>query len=52
MLEKLARWYLIRKMRKLKINNIELAITSDGWTYHKRDKAKEKAINKLIALIK
>lgn len=52
MFEKLATWYLSRMLRKAKINNLEIGITSDGWTYHKRDKEKEESIKKTLAEIK
>lgn len=52
MLEKLATWYLSRMLRKAKINELEIGITSDGWTYHKRNKEKEESIKKTISKIK
>ena len=52
MFEKLAIWYLSRMLRKAKINDLEIGITSDGWTYHKRNKEKEEALKKIIAKIK
>lgn len=52
MFEKLATWYLQRMLRKAKIYTLEIGITSDGWTYHKRNKDKEDSIEKTLAKIK
>lgn len=52
MFEKLATWYLSRILRKTKINQLELGITSDGWTYHKRNREKEEALKKIVAKLK
>lgn len=52
MFEKLAIWYLSRTLKKAKIYTLEIGITSDGWTYHKRNKEKEESIKKILAKIK
>jgi len=51
MFEKLATWYLSRMLRKAKIYTLEIGVTSDSWTYHKRNKEKEEAIKKIVARI-
>ena len=50
MLEKLAKWYLIRCMRGLK--STEIVINEEFWTYRKRNKEREESIKKTLALIK
>lgn len=52
MFEKLAKWYLSRLLRKAKIDDLEMVIRSDYWTYYKRDKEREKSVKKTMALIK
>lgn len=52
MLEKLAKWYLSKYLRKHKYNNLEIVIRDDGWTIYRRNKEKEESIQKLISKIK
>ena len=52
MFENLAKWYISRLLRKAKINDLEMVIRSDGWTYYKRNKTREESIKKLIAEIR
>lgn len=44
--------YLIRYLRKKNLNNIEIVIRSDDYTYYKRDKEKEESVNKTLSMIK
>jgi hypothetical protein len=52
MFEKLARWYLSKLMRSKKINDLEMVIRSDNYTWRKRDFEREKSIEKTLSMIK
>lgn len=52
MFEKLATWYLSRILRKAGIDEIELVIRDDGWTYRKRNKLREELIKQVLSKIK
>jgi hypothetical protein len=52
MFEKIAKWYLSKLLRKANINDLEMVIRSNGWTYYKRNKDKEESVKKTLSLIK
>ena len=52
MFEKIARWYLSRLIKKANLNNFEMVIRSDSYTWQKRNFEREKSIEKTVSLIK
>lgn len=50
MLERLAKWYIMRKCKKL--NNIEIVINGDGCRLQTRNREKEESIKETLCMIK
>lgn len=40
------------ELRRNKLNNIELVIRDDGYTYYKRNKKREESVKETLKLIK
>lgn len=44
--------YLVWLFKIQKIDNIELVIRNDGYTYYKRNKEREKSVKEVLSQIK
>lgn len=52
MLYKLAIKYLIWTFKRRKLNNIELVIRANGYTYYKRNKHEEVRVEEVLQMLK